>query len=301
MNHVLVIVGPTASGKSALAVRLAKKFNGEVISADSRQVYKGLDIGTGKITKKEMRGVPHHLLDVSSPKKNFSAGDYVRHARSSIKEVAARGKLPIVVGGTGFYVDSLLGRIDLPNVPPNKKLRDSLAKKTAPQLFAMLKKKDPKRARAMDTQSERNNPVRLIRALEVATAPKSSKSKNVARFDLGTVLWIGISPSATLLEKKIRTRLLSRIKDGMVAEARRLKKSGLSYKRMRELGLEYRSLADLLEKKITQVELVEILYGEIRRYARKQTGYWNRNQDIAWFDPKDVQKIVALVSRWQKE
>lgn len=300
MHKVLVIVGPTASGKSALGVRLAKKFDGEVISADSRQVYEGLDIGTGKITKKEMQGVRHHLLDVASPKRMFSAGDFVRLGRKSLADIAKRGRLAIIVGGTGFYIDSLLGRIDLPEVAPNKKLRAKLANKSAAQLFSMLKKKDPKRARAMNTPSERNNPVRLVRALEIAAHPKA---KNVPRFRLGTrlgtdVLWIGVSPSMTALDRKIRTRLLSRIKVGMVAEAKRLKKQGVSYKRMRELGLEYRSLADLLEMKVSKKEFAETLYREIRRYARKQTGYWNRNKEINWFDPTDGTKITTLVREW---
>lgn len=306
MQKVLVIVGPTASGKSSLAVRLAKKFNGEVVSADSRQVYKGLDIGTGKVTKREMAGIPHHMLDVVSPKRKFSAGDYVKATRKAIADIHSRGKLPIVAGGTAFYIDALLGRIELPNIPPNPELRKRLAGKSAAQLLTLLKKKDPKRARAMNTPSERNNAVRLIRALEIAAAPRP---KNVLRSNLSTnlpesdsstwdVQWVGVSPSMTALDKKIRIRLFARIRAGMIAEARSLKKNGVSYKRMRELGLEYRSLADLLEKKITKKEMMETLYAEIRRYARKQTGYWNRNTDIEWFDPKDAKKIEQLVAQW---
>ncbi|MBP9757624.1 MAG: tRNA (adenosine(37)-N6)-dimethylallyltransferase MiaA [Candidatus Pacebacteria bacterium] len=294
----VVIVGPTASGKSALAIRLAKKFNGEVVSADSRQVYKGLNVGTGKVTKKEMWGVPHHLLDVVSPKKTFSAGDFVRLARYAIVDITKRGKLPIVVGGTGFYIDALFGRIELPEVPPNPALRRKLEGKSAAQLFALLKKKDPKRARAMDTPSERNNAVRLIRAIEIASA---SKPKNVPEFDSSTsydALWVGVSPSATVLEKKIKVRLLARMKAGMVAEARKLKREGVSYKRMRELGLEYRSLADLLENRITKDEFITTLLSEIRRYARKQTGYWNRNRDIEWFDPKQAKNVETTVKLW---
>lgn len=310
-QRIIVIVGPTASGKSGLAVRMANKFNGEVISADSRQVYKGLDIGTGKVTKKEMAGIPHHLLDVASPTKKFSAADFTKLSHKAIADISKRGKLPIVVGGTGFYIDALMGRIDLAEVAPNPTLRKKLLGKTASQLFSMLKKKDPKRAKTMDTPSERNNTVRLIRALEIASAPKSPRP----RFPTGSLpgeasprrvnlvhsydpLWIGISPSATQLETKIKTRLISRMKAGMVAEAKRLKRGGLSYKRMRELGLEYRSLADLLEKKITKDKFITTLFSEIRRYARKQTGYWNRNKDIAWFDPKGVAAIEKAVKRW---
>lgn len=297
--RVLVIVGPTASGKSGLGIRLAKKFNGEVISADSRQVYRGLDIGTGKVTKKEMAGIPHHLLDVASPKRKFSAADYTKLAHKAIADIAKRGKLPIVVGGTGFYIDALMGRIDLAEIAPNPTLRKKLSAKTAVQLFAMLKRKDPKRAEMMDTPSERNNAVRLIRALEIVSAKpkKHAKSQTVPSYD---PLWVGISPSATILEKKIKTRLLTRMKAGMVAEARRLKRDGVSYKRMRELGLEYRSLADLLEKKITKEQFIHTLLAEIRRYARKQTGYWNRNEDIAWFDPKQSSAIESSVRSWVK-
>lgn len=293
--RVVVIVGPTASGKSGLAVRLAKKLSGEIVSADSRQVYKGLNIGTGKVTKKEMAGIPHHLLDVASPKRVFSAGDYTKAAHRAIADIVKRGKLPIVVGGTGFYIDALMGRVDLPNVAPNPKLRASLTGKTAAQLFAMLKKKDAKRAQAMDTPSERNNPVRLIRALEIAASAQPPESPRLDPEALYAPLWLGISPSASVLEKKIRTRLLARIKAGMVAEAKRLKKQGVSYKRMRELGLEYRSLADLLENKITKEQLITTLLSEIRRYARKQTGYWNRNKDIHWFDPTAYAAIERCV------
>src|SRR4051812_18967754 len=118
MHKVLVIVGPTASGKSALAVELARRFKGEVISADSRQVYRGLDIGSGKISRKEMRGVKHHLLNVASPKKTFTASDYIKHGRRAIEKISKSARLPIVVGGTGFYIDALLGRVKLADVVP---------------------------------------------------------------------------------------------------------------------------------------------------------------------------------------
>jgi tRNA dimethylallyltransferase len=136
--EILVIVGPTASGKSALAVELARQRNGEVISADSRQVYKGLDIGTGKIRKRERKGVRHHLLDVASPKKIFTAHDFVRLGRIAIKDIHARGKLPIICGGTGFYIDALIGRTSLSEIERNDVLRKRHADKTAAQLYALL-------------------------------------------------------------------------------------------------------------------------------------------------------------------
>ncbi len=294
-EKVLVIVGPTASGKSALGVSLARTFGGEVISADSRQVYKGLNIGTGKITKKEMQGIPHHLLDVASPKKKFSAGDFARLARKQMTFMIYHKALPIVVGGTGYYIDSFLGRIDVPDVQPNTKLRAQLQKKTVAQLYSLLKKRDPRRAKMMDTPSERNNKVRLIRALEIAAAKPPKKPADISAYD---VLWIGINPPLATLEKKIAIRLFARIRGGMIGEAKRLRKSGLSYKRMEELGLEYRSLARFLQGKITKQEMEAELQRDIRRYAKKQLMYWKRNKEIAWFDPKDTKKIKAAVRTW---
>lgn len=300
-RKVLIIVGPTASGKSALAVALAKKFNGEIISADSRQVYRGLDIGTGKVTKKEMGGVKHHLLDVASPKKKFSAGDFSREARKAISMIYHTGKLPIICGGTGFYIDSLIGRISLPEVPPNAALRAQLSKRSAAKLFEILREKSPERARQMDTPSERNNKVRLIRALEVAAAKQKSKAESgmIYHTDGFDALWIGIAPPLRELERKITARLHARIRRGMIAEAKRLRKAGLSYKRMEELGLEYRSLARHLRGEISKEEMIAELERDIRRYAKKQLVYWKRNTDIAWFTPAD-RKISTLVERWLK-
>ena len=280
-QKLLVIVGPTASGKSALAVELARKFGGEIISADSRQVYKGLDIGTGKIKKREMKNVPHHLLDVASPKKNFSAGDYVRLARKAADMIYHINHLPVVVGGTGFYIDALVGRIVLPDVPPNKALRLRLAKKTAAQLFAILKKKDSMRARAMATPSERNNKIRLIRALEIA----SSTENRPLYTEVGSLydtLWIGLRPKDAELRKRIQGRLRERIKQGMVSESKRLHKAGLGYARMEELGLEYRYLSRYLRGMITKIELEQKIELENWHYAQRQMTWWKRDKNITW-------------------
>ena len=295
---LLVIVGPTSSGKSALAVSLARKFKGEVISADSRQVYKGLDIGTGKITKREMRGVSHHLLDVASPKKLFTAHDFKGFASQCIAQIASRNKLPIVTGGTGFFIDALVGRISLPNVPINLGLRDRLEKKTAEQLFLMLKKRDPERAKTID----RHNRRRLVRALEIVYALGKVPKNNdlVGRYSDYDVLWIGISLAKPELDKNISMRLFARIRGGMVAEARRLHANGLSYKRMDSLGLEYRWLALLLQKKISRGEFEDMLLRDIRRYAKRQITYWKRNKEIRWFNPRNMREIYRLVSNWVK-
>ena len=291
MQKIIVIIGPTASGKSDLAVEIAEKFNGEIISADSRQVYKGLDIGTGKITKNEMRGVPHHLLDVVSPKRRFTAHDFIEKGTKAIREITKRGKVPIVAGGTGFYIDSLIGSVSLPHVPPNEIFREWLETKSEKELFAMLKTKDSKRAKTIQKDNRR----RLVRALEIieelGSVPKVTKVG-----PLYDVLWIGIAPDKKKLRGRIHKRLLARIKKGMVAEAKRLHEKGLSYKRMEELGLEYRYLAKFLKKEISKDEMIEQLSAKIWQYARRQMTYWRRNEKIRWIKANKNSEINKLVS-----
>lgn len=275
-QKVLVIVGPTASGKSALGVEIALERNGEIISADSRQVYRGLNLGTGKITPLEMKGVRHHLLDVASPRKNFSAHEYLTRAQRAIEDIVSRNKCPIIVGGTGFYIDALLGRITLPDVAPNTELRKRLAHKTAKELVTILKRKDPRRARMLDP----NNHRRLIRAIEITEA--LGKTPRMKTRDLYEVEWIGLAPDSKTLKAKIEMRLQERMDQGMIEEAKRLHAGGLTYKRMEELGLEYRSLARYLRGKICKEEMVRELTRDIVRYSKRQMTYWRRNKDIVW-------------------
>lgn len=301
---VIAVVGPTASGKSSLGIYLAQKLGGEIISADSRQVYKGLDIGTGKVNKKEMAGIPHHLLDVASPKRQFTVDQFVKLGTKAIEDISQRGHMPIIVGGTGLYVDMLLGRMSYPEVPPNHALRKQLEKKSAQQLFQMLKKLDPKRAKNIDAK----NPRRLVRAIEIATSrnKKSSARGSAGRrpedlsdfpagksstlegllFEKPNILWLGINPSDAVLKKNIHARLLTRLTAGMVAEAKGLHARGLSYKRMRELGLEYRFLADYLEIKSDKKGFEEGLERAIWQYAKRQRTWFKRNSDIHWVTSK---------------
>ncbi len=296
-QKLLVILGPTATGKTALAIELARALDGEVVSADSRQIYRGLDLGTGKATKREMRGVPHHLLDVASPKRQFSAAEYAVLAREAIAGIAARGKLPIVCGGTGFYIDALLG-LSLPDVQPNEALRKKLAQKTAPALFAMLEKLDPQRAKAMDP----NNKVRIIRSIEIAQSlgrvPALSRTDSPYQ-----TLTLGLDmPDATLRER-IARRLDVRLKHGMLKEAERLHAAGLSWKRMRELGLEYRSMAEYLTKKTDRTAFVHSILTESWRYAKRQRRWFRRNTDVIWLDPNaktSAKKAEALAKKFLK-
>ncbi len=288
---VIVILGQTATGKSDLAVKLAKKVNGEIISADSRQVYTGLDIGSGKITKKEMRGVPHHLLDVANPKKLarrggvFSVADFKKLADVKIKEIIARSHTPILCGGTGFYIDAVVNGIVLPEVPPDAALRKKLVTKSAIANFVTLQKLDPARAKTID----KDNNVRIIRAIEIATAlgkvPKIKKSSPKYQFEK-----IGLYLPEEKLKVKIHARLLKRMKTGMLREAQNLHKKGLSWKRMAELGLEYRYLALYLQKKMTKPEMLAKLDSEIHKYAKRQMTWFKRDKEIKWRDASKIKK-----------
>ena len=290
---IIAVVGPTASGKTSLGIYLAQKLGGEVISADSRQVYRGLNIGTGKVTKKEMQGVPHHLLDVISPKKQFTVSDFVRLAEKAYSLILTNKRIAIVVGGTGLYVDMLTGRMSYPDVPPNPALRKKLETKTAAQLLALLAKADPARAATIDAHNSR----RLIRALEIAKAIGKSPAQNPEpKYD---VLWLGLKPAQPKLEANIHKRLLARLKRGMIAEAKRLHKQGVSYKRMDELGLEYRYLALLLQGKISKKEFESQLEQAIRQYAKRQATWFKRNKDIQWIGSKTeaLRLAKAFLSR----
>lgn len=275
------MLGPTASGKSALAVALAKAFNGEVISADSRQVYRGMDIGTGTITKKEMQGIPHHLLDVVSPKKNFDVVQWKEKADKAVKDIIKRGKIPIICGGTGLYIKALVENITYPDVAPDWNLRKTLEQKTTQQLFAMLQKLDSARASTID----QHNPRRLIRAIEIVKHTGKAVPKKNAK-PLYDALLLGIKKSDAGLKKRIRTRLLSRIKQGMIREAKKLHDppagGGVSWKRMEELGLEYAYLARHLTGEITKKEMIEALDTKIYQYAKRQMTWFRKTPNIQW-------------------
>jgi len=288
---LVVILGPTASGKSALAVKIAKRFNGEVISADSRQVYQGMDIGTGKITQKEMQGIPHHLLDVVSAKRIFTVTQYRALALKAIERIMKKGKIPILCGGTGFYIQTVVEGIIIPRVKPDWRLRGKLQKKTVEELYQMLQKLDPRRAGNID----KNNPRRLIRAIEIVT-----KTKNpVPRLRRGyggqayPVLMIGIKKEKEELKKLIATRLLKRLKGGMVEEAKKLHRHGISWKRMEEFGLEYRYLARYLQGKLTYEKIEKTLQKESEHYAKRQMTWFKRDERIRWINnQKEAEKLA---------
>ena len=290
--RIIIIVGPTASGKSDLAIKLARKLSGEIISADSRQVYRGLDIGTGKVTKKERAVARHHLLDISSPKKVFTVDDFKRLSQKAIFDIASRNKVSIIVGGTGFYIDVLLGRMTVAEVPPNPKLRTKLEKQSTEQLFKRLKKLDPERAETIDHKNKR----RLIRALEIVITTGNPVPKYSIQDTKYNLLWIGLKPKK--LESRIKKRLDARLRQGMVKEVKGLIKKGVSYKRLYDLGLEYRWISLYLKGSITKNEMTEKLYRDIVRYSKRQMTWFKRNKEIKWLD--DPRKVASLLKSFRR-
>jgi len=269
---IIVILGPTAAGKSNLAVKIGRRFNGEIISADSRQVYKGMNLGAGKITRKEMQGIPHYLLDVANPRTRFSVAKYRKLALAAMGKIFKKNKIPVICGGTGFYLQAIIDGVLIPEVRPDWKLRQKLTKKTTRELYQILKKLDPKRASNID----KNNPRRLIRAIEIVLKTKKpvpAFQKNPLAYP---VLIIGIKKSLPELKKLISQRLLKRLKQGMVVEVKNLKRSGLSWKRLEEFGLEYRWLARYLQNKISYREMIEGLQKDIEHFAKRQLTWFTR-------------------------
>jgi tRNA dimethylallyltransferase len=289
---IIVIVGMTATGKSDLAVRLAKRSNGEVVSADSRQVFRGLDLGTGKISKREMREIPHHLLDVADPKRPYSVAHFQKAGRKVIADILKRQKLPIIAGGTGFYIDALVYEMNFPSVRPDMRLRKTLERLATEKLVKRLETLDPKRLETIDTK----NRVRLIRAIEIATlyGPVQRLTKKTP-YD---ILWIGLRTDNADLKSRIEKRLKKRIRAGMLKEFARLHAAGLSFRRMEELGLEYRYGARLLRGELSRSEFEKELAKEIRRYAKRQMTWFKKNPDIHWLTPENVSSADALVQKF---
>lgn len=276
--QVIVILGQTATGKSNLAVKIAKRVGGEVISADSRQVYKGLDIGTGKISKKEMHGIPHHLLDVVNPKIKYSIVEYQKKAIYAIADIIKKGNTPIICGGSGFYIDAITKGTVFPEVPPNKKLRKKLSLLDDRQLLMILQKLDKRRAENIDSK----NKIRLIRAIEIAKAlgkvPKVKEKKSPYKF-----IKIGLYLPPDKLKKKVKQRVKKMFQDGLLNEIKKLKYLGISDKRLKEFGFEY-------WKPTPEKVIIETL-----KYAKRQITWFKRDKEIRWFD--DPQKAIKAFEK----
>ena len=334
LKKLIVILGPTASGKSELAIKLAKKlapyqtedsgagFNGEIISADSRQVYKGMDIGTGKVTpdtnpalyvasnyfsmprerdstgqakKKDIftyKGIPHYCIDVASPKRRFTVVQYRKLALKAINKIHKKGKIPILCGGTGFYIQAVVDGIVIPEVPPDWKLRKKLEKKLVEELYKILKKLDPKRAKTIEKKNKR----RLIRALEIVIKTKKpvpGLKKNPLPYP---VLMLGIKKEKKELKKLIKKRFLKWLKIGLIAEVKKLRKLGLSWKKIEDFGIHYRVIARYLQNKINYEGMIEKSIIELQNYAKRQITWFKRDKRIHWV--KNYNKAEKIIKKF---
>ena len=290
MNKLVVILGPTCSGKSALAVKIAKKFNGEIISADSRQVYKGLNLASGKISKNEMAGIKHYCLNVTSLTTHYTAAQFKKCADSAIKKIIKNKKTPIIAGGTAFYINALINRNYIPEVKPNWKLRKELEKKSAAKLFKILKKLDPRRARSIEPKNKR----RLIRAIEIIrqTGKPVPEFNPELRNDFD-VLILGIKRTTEDLKNRIYKRLKIRLKSGMVDEIKKLHIGGISWKRFEELGLEPRWIARYLQNKISKLEMEAGIVRDTQKFIRHQMNWWKKDERINWIPTqKEFEKLT---------
>jgi len=290
-KRLYFIVGPTSSGKTEISIKLAKVLEAqeyamgrsakcEIISADSRQVYRYFDLSSGKVTKEEMRDIPHHMLDIVDPGQKYTVVDYVKDATRIIEEVLSRGNIPIVVGGTGFYIDSLIYDYDLPQVKMNEELRKELESRSTEQLFIELESIDPEYAAQHNNAEFKNNRHRLVRAVEIARAlgniPALNKKERYGTDEFQKHI-IFTETDQDSLKEKIKTRIVDRLQKGMVAEIQRaMQKYNLSYEYLESLGLEFKYVSRLLQKQIDESSMIEELAKEHIQYARRQDTWFRR-------------------------
>lgn len=272
---VVAVVGTNASGKSALGIELAKRYGGEVISADSRQVFKGLDLGSGKVTAEEMQGVVHHLIDVREPNEFFSMADFQKMSYAAIEDIRARGRLPMIVGGTGLYVDSVLDGYVLSDKEPDLAYRAELEKLTTPELYDMLMGLMP------DAQVDRYNRNRVMRMIERIHDGDSAVPTKEKRYES---LRLGVSWPRDVLGQRIDERLERRIQEGMIEEVQGLMDRGATTEFLLGLGLEYRFITQYLLGEMGREEMLEKLAIAIKQFAKRQMTWFRRNPDIVWLD-----------------
>jgi len=316
MKKILVICGPTATGKTRLAIQLAKKFSGEIVSADSRQVYQHMDIGTGKDLPKNSKfqnsktqniggfyiidGVKLWGYDLVSPKKEFSVAQYERIARSLLKSIWGRKKLPILTGGAGLYIKAVIDGIETASIPKNIKLRESLKDRTVKELFETLSSIDPVKSASLNL-SDRKNPRRLVRAIEIAQHNLKGKCKK-RQFSLNAdVLMVGLTTSREKLNNNIEIRVQQRILMGVESEIGRLFKMGIDWDMQSMNALGYKQWRKHLLGKITKEEVVEKWTKDEIGYAKRQITWFKKDKRIKWFDisKKDYKKdIESEVKKW---
>ena len=279
---LIVVPGPTASGKSALGIALAQRFHGEIVSADSRQVYRGLDIGTAKVTAEERALVPHHLLDIADVQEIYTVSQFQQQAIAAINDIAARGLQPFLVGGSPHYIQAVVDNLDIPAVPPQPALRAELEARPLAELLVQLEELDTQSAAIID----RNNRRRVIRALEVClTSGKPFSEQRRVAAPLYRSLLLGIQWPREELYRRIDRRVNERMQLGMVQEVRTLLDNGVSHERLEALGLEYRFISRWLCGEFPSEEaMAERLKFAIHDFTRRQLTWFRKDTRIVWID-----------------
>ena len=287
-GKLIAIMGTNASGKSGLGVALAARYGGEVVSADSRQVFRGLDLGSGKITPEETQGVPHHLIDVCQPGDFFSMADFQRLAYAAIDGILERQRVPFLVGGTGLYVDAVTDGYELSDRAPDLQLREKLETYDTPALYRMLKEKLP------DTDIDPKNRNRVMRAIERIEADDYHPGRRSPRYE---VLKLGVTWPRELLKQRIDERLDRRLQQGMVQEVQGLLDRGVSIDFLMKLGLEYRYLTRYLQGELGYEQMVEELGNAIKKFAKRQMTWFRREENLHWLDMTQdpVAQAVPLI------
>lgn len=295
-NKLVVILGTNASGKSGLGIELALKFGAEIVSADSRQVFKGLDLGSGKVTKEEMKGVPHFLLDVAAPGDFFSLMDYQKLAYEAIDDIVSRGKTPFLVGGTGLYVNAVVDGYNLTDAPVDEKLRKNVEAMSLNELQDLITEKCS--IGGIPENLDMSNKRRLERAAEKLLMGKPLNLESVKRYD---TLCLGVTWERQKLYKRIEERLDRRLEQGMIEEVENLMKQGVSDDFLYKLGLEYRYIMMYLRGRFDSKEAFrEKLFMEIRHLAKEQMTWFRKRQDITWLDMETdpINQAEGLISNF---
>jgi tRNA dimethylallyltransferase len=293
LPKLVVLLGPTASGKSGLGITLAQHFNGEIVSADSRQVYRGLDIGTAKVTPAEQELVPHHVLDVADPGEIYTVAQFQRDAIAAINDILKRSHQPFLVGGSPHYIQAVVDNLDIPHIEPQPELRAQLEKRPLAELMEQLEELDPRTAATID----RNNPRRIIRAIEVClVSGKPFSQQRTMSEPFYQSLLLGIEWPRDVLYSRIDKRVDERMQQGMVQEVQRLLDEGISPQRLEALGLEYRYITRWLTGAFkNEDEMVQRLKYAIHDFTRRQLTWFRKEKRTVWINGGDWEQAEEVV------
>jgi len=292
---IITIVGPTSSGKTSLSIEIAKQCNGEIISADSRQVYRNMDIGTGKVTEAEMAGIPHYLLDVADPTEIYTAKQFVDQAEVAIQQIHSRSYVPIIAGGTFFYVDLLRGKMTVSPVEPDNGFRDSLEKYSNAELLELLEQKDSRRASTIDVHNRR----RLIRSLEIIHTLGSVPEPQPVTTPYEWLV-LGIATEKEELQQKMRIRLDEWLGRGLLEEVADIREL-VSPARFLEFGFEYTLTADYIDQTITKEQFVQKFIEKNWQYAKRQMTWLKKDKEIQWLQPESLSEALTKVEAFLAE